>query len=365
MRRWLHGRNGRIEYERNAKAVFLVFMLIIAAFWGSSFAYPEKEKAESLLLEQKNTDRLKGILALIVMEGHIVKFGDFPGLFFLDKAGVLMVGIFFFLSGYGVMYGMEHKSNYLQGFLGKRILSVLIPCYLLYLLNYGRGLFGTGAVPENFIKYVLGRRFLDFLGQYWFVWVILLLYVLFYLLFRFIEKRWALAYLTGIVAALLTAGYGVQFSRVYWGGALCFPLGIYAAQKKSVFLKYFTGKKGAGLTVLLAVMLGVASIFYFVGGEYSFWGDLVGRNVATLAAAMLAVYFLLHVNLDNPFNRCLSKIYWEIYIVHIVLIGAILNIGFFKIHQNYYAMVVISGTVLTAFMLNKISRILMKAVIKR
>ena len=91
----------------------------------------------------------------------------------------------------------------------------------------------------------------------------------------------------------------------------------------------------------------------------------MGRNVATLAAAMLAVYFLLHVNLDNPFNRCLSKIYWEIYIVHIVLIGAILNIGFFKIHQNYYAMVVISGTVLTAFMLNKISRILMKAVIKR
>lgn len=362
---WLHGRNGRIEDERNIKTVFLVFILIIAVFWGSSLMHPEKEKTESLFLEQRNTDRLKGILALIVMEGHIVKFGDFPGLFFLDKAGVLMVGIFFFLSGYGVMYSMEHKPNYLHGFLGKRILSVLIPCYLLYLLNYGVELFKTGTVPENFVKYVLGKRFLGFLGLYWFVWVILLLYVLFYLLFRFIEKKWALVCLTGIVAALLAAGYGVQFSRVYWGGALCFPLGIYAAQKKDVFLKQFTGKKGVGLTALFAVVLGIASILYFVGGEYSFWGDLVGRNAATLAAAMLTVYFLLHVKLDNPFNRCLSKIYWEMYIVHIVLIGAILDIEFFKMHQNYYAMVVMLGTVLSAFMLNKISRILMRAIIKR
>lgn len=340
--------------------MFLIIFLFITIFWGIRQATPASDASGALILPRDGSSRMKGILALFVMEGHIVKFGNIPYLFLLDKAGVLMVGIFFFLSGYGVMYRLEHKENYLHGFLVKRFLSILVPCYLMYLLNYGIEYYKTGTIPEQFLFYVFGAEFINFLKLYWFAWVILLLYVLFYFLFHFMEKRSALVVLTIIVAVLLVTGYGIRFQRVYWGGALCFPFGIFVAQNRRKFFVEFQGKRGMALAVISITVLGAASIIYFKDGEYSFWGDLIGRNVATLAVAMLAVYFLLHLSLCNPINGALSKCYWEIYVTHVVLIQVFQANSFFAAHREMYAAGVVAVSVALAFCLNRITKIFMK-----
>ena len=64
-------------------------------------------------LSISNTTSLRGWAAIEIMLGHIAsKTGSiiqFPN----RKAGILFVGVFFLLSGYGLMYGLDKKENYL------------------------------------------------------------------------------------------------------------------------------------------------------------------------------------------------------------------------------------------------------------
>lgn len=121
--------------------------------------------ADRQILTKEVSKSIKGISAIEIMIGHL---GNVTGFWFLypnRKAGVLFVGLFFMISGYGLMYNLIHKNDYMEHFLTRRLLSVLIPAYIVYLL-YGMVDFIRGGVYQmaafaisyaaNFIKERIG-----------------------------------------------------------------------------------------------------------------------------------------------------------------------------------------------------------------
>lgn len=77
---------------------------------------------------------LKGISAIEIMIGHL---GIATGLRILypgRKAGILFVGIFFMISGYGLMYSYLYRPGYMKHFLRKRIVGLCVPAYIVYLI---------------------------------------------------------------------------------------------------------------------------------------------------------------------------------------------------------------------------------------
>lgn len=116
---------------------------------------------EALSLQTCNV--LKGISILAVFIGHTSKV--FTGLFlykFYCSIGLFAVSVFFFISGYGLMYAYLDKENYRNGFLKKRILPLLICYTIACLLQYGL----NGAEYLS-LRNILLCGYVPFLGSYY------------------------------------------------------------------------------------------------------------------------------------------------------------------------------------------------------
>ena len=103
--------------------------------------------------------------------------------------GSVCVGIFLFLSGYGLTYSYINKKNYLSNF-DKRLRSVFFPffiCSIIYqILSYLIKL----RIPDQslVIDSLIGGDTNVFLPFSWYVFLQIALYFAFYFSFRFINK---------------------------------------------------------------------------------------------------------------------------------------------------------------------------------
>ena len=68
------------------------------------------------------------------MLGHIGIATQSVFLYANRKAGILFVGIFFMLSGYGLIYSLNNKPNYINNFLKKRMCRIFFPAYIVYIV---------------------------------------------------------------------------------------------------------------------------------------------------------------------------------------------------------------------------------------
>lgn len=93
---------------------------------------------------QEQSAALRGICAIEIMIGHIGLITGSMVLYPNRKAGILFVGIFFILSGYGVAYSTDHKVDYLKHFLAGRTVKLLLPLIMVkvIMLTAAHGLSG-------------------------------------------------------------------------------------------------------------------------------------------------------------------------------------------------------------------------------
>lgn len=91
------------------------------------------------VLEFKNSVALKGIMAIFIILAHLRNFMTFLNDTaigsILTASGYLLVGMFFFLSGYGLAESFRNKENYCKNFVKKRIIPFYVDC-LIFLLIY-------------------------------------------------------------------------------------------------------------------------------------------------------------------------------------------------------------------------------------
>ena len=94
----------------------------------------EKNRFNEVPLCLNNTIPLRGILAVEIVLGHTYGvIHDNTLLYFNDRIGVWVVGLFFFLSGYGLGYNFHRKVNYLDKFICKRVGRILVPFFLMFI----------------------------------------------------------------------------------------------------------------------------------------------------------------------------------------------------------------------------------------
>ena len=109
------------------KIQYAVFTVTLA--WGLLCLLGIDKNVDKNALSLQNTSALRGICAIEIMLGHIGistrNIIQFPN----KKAGILFVGLFLMISGYGLMFGLDNKKDYLKNFWPKR-LGKMIPCLL-------------------------------------------------------------------------------------------------------------------------------------------------------------------------------------------------------------------------------------------
>ena len=289
----------------------MAIAMILAAWIAIVLFGIEKKKIVGQPLEERQATALRGICAVEIMIGHIGLYTGNEILYPNRKAGVLFVGVFLLLSGYGVAYSVEHKKDYLQHFIRKKILKLILPAYLVYFLYEVFKILFIQNVNWDILINI--RNFLTVLN--WYVWEQLAFYIIYYFVYKIMPEKvdLILGYISFIFICVAFAGK--RLDNPWYGSTLCFVLGLIYYKHKEKIQKLISRRfwmMVVGFGCLLAASTGA---FLLLGNE-SIIGNPLARNIASLSFCMIVLTVLSKVKIGNQVSYCLGKCSYEIYLIH-------------------------------------------------
>lgn len=254
---------------------------------------------------KKQCDAIKGVFILLVFLGHILTFIkrcgfpfdqriDWCAQTFHKAMGQLVVALFFFYSGFGVMKSLIDKGKaYLDTYPKRRILTTLLNfdmavcCFILLAFFMGEEL-------------SLSRIVLSFIGwesygnSNWYIFVILCCYLAFYVVFKAVGDRFRLG--TIILTLVLLLGVFALYRckpTTWYTTVLVFPSGVAYALYSDQLERWI--QKRYGLVVFLLVVAFV-SLCYLMKTH-----PLHGLtfNAKAIVFALLIVILTMKIRLGN------------------------------------------------------------------
>ncbi|RKM62174.1 acyltransferase [Butyrivibrio sp. CB08] len=348
-----------------ANLSLLVFPLAIfvLVFWGAKIAPKGEFSAKYLERDQMMTMRTFACFSIILhhLTQRITNYGSIGKgpITLYNHIGFLFTAIFFFSSGYGLLYSYLNKKNYLDGFLRKRLSAVLVPFILVNIVTIlvNRIAYKKG-VHDNFLltlKQVLGIELLD--GNGWFIVEIIVFYVLFTALFSiFKNKDVSLTLLILCVFAVIAFSFfrghdyddykETYFMGEWWfNSTITFVYGLLYARFKDKIEAFFK-KHYSELLIsfffltFITTYLGIA--FNYMFGYYhemlpTYRTDALITLIAQSINCLVFVTFLLLINLKiavgNGALEYFGKLQLMIFLVHGYFVRIVFDhtkIGHFK-----------------------------------
>lgn len=269
----------------------------------------------------KSTLGLKGFLALGIIFHHLSQWvttgSEFSNFAYM---GTYIVSIFFFLSGYGLYYQNEHKPNYMNGFLYKRLSRILVPVLfisLIYLVY--RVANGQTINMEYFINLFLKGSTIIING--WFVNIIILMYLFFYVSFKLFKKSEVAIFINLLLI-------------------LCY---IFAAIKLNYGFWWYNSS--LPFVILFTILLFISHRYDFIISKLNIVDSYSYALIANLDNVIFTFYFLLFIkkfNFDNKYLNFIGKISFELYMIHGL---------FMAIFGKYFVSSTINDIVYTALVL--------------
>lgn len=271
---------------------------------------------QAYFMSKTETVSLKGIMVCMVLISHlsarVTLFShSLLGTMF-SAFGYLAVSVFFFLSGLGLYERYAHsKEAYIKTFLQKRLLPYYAMCCLTIVIYLLRDLLLTGTTDQLLLvqSFLFGGTVVD-MG--WYLQAQLLLYALFFLVFRFVKKRQILW------VALLTALYCgccavAGLSTTWYEAVVCFPLGMLCAKHKAQILSFLGSRKSALLWGSVLLMVFLAALLL---GNKQILPEpvrILVKMFSTVCFVGLLIVVTAHIRTANPITGFLGKYSLEIY----------------------------------------------------
>ena len=186
----------------------------------------------------------------------------------------------------------------------------------------------------------------------WFVYAILVLYIVFYVIFKNAEP---VRGCKTLMMLLLFINIGLYFSsldRIYYGGNFCFGLGVMYSLFFDLIIQKIRKHRKLYIVVMLFMFV-IGTFLYLRYGRGSFWGDWIGRNATTIAIVVLLVLFLQKYSWENKILKFLGCISYEIYLVHLGMLSVLsgLQIKLMNNSIRYYTLLLLIS-ISVAYMLH-------------
>ena len=301
---------------------------------------------------------LKAAACLFIMLHHLVQRTSSYG--WIDKGpinifndfGYLFTAVFFFFSGFGLIFSVISNDRYLDTFLIKRLPTVLIPFWLVNLLNIlvNRFVYNRKEGVIEILKDFFGILLID--GNGWFIIEIVVIYLMFYIIFRLIKNQ-DLALLILSIAVLLIIPYALSrghdtdgmlkntwFRGEWWFiSTVTFIFGMlygrFQEEMDAFFKKHY--KWLLPLSAVLWVALHFASVSclrflgYYKGNApgalRSAVITLIVQNIDSVFFMLTILLFSMKIKHGNPALKFISGMSLELFLIH----GCIVKLVFDKV----------------------------------
>ncbi len=352
---------------------WIVYIILIGLFiWGGRLAKTRTFHKDFMSLDA--TKSLRGFAAIGVILHHISQEQAFQnahelGIFL--NAGYYCVSIFFFCSGYGLIKNLNQKSDYMKGFLKKRLPVILIPYYVSALVYFIYRFF-ICKEKMPIMQIITGLLGLTMMNEYaWYPVILFILYLAFYLLFRKDDcksDRNGRFFIMFLVIVFLGAVFCVNGHFAWWAkdgawwfngesvnenwwmkekvllmsgewwvnSAIAFLVGLIVADKEEKIVPFL--QKKYGVKVVIALLLAIAShmLSVWAQGKFQYWSEWNYENqgphildkficfVAQFPEIGFFVIFIFMIMMKfrtiNPVTRFFGKVSLETYLMNLIAI---------------------------------------------
>ena len=353
----------------------LIFLIL---FWGGTNKFGKKNEFNEDYASLEVMKSIRGIAAIGVMLHHVSQefgFQEVGALSPFVNAGAYFVSVFFFCSGYGLIKSLDTKKDYLKGFIRKRIVkSIVVPFYVNVLL-YGIFMLIV-KMPFEKVQWATNLLGVTMMNQYgWFPIVLALLYLVFFICFRFIKNRpvcFAILFVFIIAMGIGTcinghfawwagspnwwmteAGYMSakwwMVEKIFWfhgewwvNSAPAFLAGLIFASYEAKIVGFFKKKFALKFFILLLITLALNALSDYGQAKFGYWteynmrGPEIGNKIATyfcqiplfFLLGFTVIIFLMKYHTVNPVTRFFGKYSLHTYLMNLI---AIMSFRFLEI----------------------------------
>ncbi len=269
----------------------------------------------TLSFSKEKTGPLKAILAIFIVLGHLYYFSDSILFALFHELAVTAVAMFFFISGFGLVKSWKKRgSSYLNGFFNNRIIRILVPAIILFLIHLL--LCGNGGMTFSEMLQRLVVQGLAYPPEYWFIFVILFDYLLFWFTFKFLPASIRLPFLFFGSLVFIVFAVWAGYDRCWWICSFSFPSGaIYAMYEDEI--NSFCGKNIKAFIASLVILFILATGIYLTGNQFvwTLFYMVVPFGIALIVAIVRPNKIALQL------FGFLGIISYEIYLSHITMMN--------------------------------------------
>lgn len=278
-----------------------------------------KEKSNSLTnkelnycldyLSLENTNCAKGLLSLCILMHHVARsLSNCKSLSPFQHIGGMVVAIFFFYSGYGLMIQCLNKPDYEKNFLSKRTFSILIPYAIvtpLYMWIHN----------ASFIEMIQGLyNGFPVVSNSWFVIHIFLFYIVFWILMVLCNKK--TVFMISGATLVITCWVWITFKNTessYWYN--CSHL-LIIGMLWAVFGEKIINKIRNHYFVSLSCFTALFLLNYFISRQKNGFELYCYRNIMYVLSTMIFLTIIQKISFKNQLISYMGKISFEIYLTH-------------------------------------------------
>lgn len=315
------------------------------------------------------TDCVKGYMCICILIHHLYQYSGFFSQtyfgHFLQMLGSWGVAVFLFISGYGLMISYIEKEGYLKTFFRKRFLPLYFS-YAVFVILY------FIAFPQNLsLEYAVKSFTWGGTAVYsgWFFQMILPLYLIFYLSFRFVKKVWtgfAVFFAFSVLYAFICTKCGQRHIEI-----TLFIFGMTVACLKKRFDCFLQKNMWLVLIISFAVFFSVYWIYVrsVIMGRFVLSANVL--NSLIILSDIAIVFFVLSVCLwskkidipliVNPVSKWFSKYSLEIYGMQTMIIYLLLPVFGRTVP---FVLITFISTVVVAVVLKKFTSLVWKVLTK-
>ncbi len=339
--------------------VFLL-LLIILVFYGVKIAPKGKFNEDYMSIEK--TKPIKGIFTVLVFFSHINQYLilesliDKPLYWFSLFLGQLVVTLFLFYSGYGIMESIKRKGfKYADDVFKKKLPSLLIRFNVVVLMYFVLQHFVFKVEFDSFVFWTSWIGYSGFGNSNWYMFVTFVLYIFVYVSFSVFKNRedethYNAALVLTFLTILLIVTLKLAGKEHWWyDTAILFPLGIwYSIFKDRIEEIVMRNEKTYRMVLLLLFISYIAvAVFRLNMDALSFmiWGIIFTFLVVTVTMKLSIGNRVLNFCGDHVFS---------IYILQRLPMIVLANLGLPK--SNKYAFFILSAliTVILAYIFDKV-----------